>query len=184
MITSFKHAVAAFAFLGLAACQTTGGPSATAVNRMEAAGYEKLLAGPITAGSNTLNAAYICIKPVCGGTIVTVFARGVEDKTLVSQGQSTEAQIRSGTFSDEAARRLFAVAFRSQSPKRVVTSLRQFREPSRAGFTFAGNDVSSTGQKLYFRGRAIVRGNETDVVVSLAETDTRAQAALALAVSE
>jgi hypothetical protein len=179
-VTRFKSLAAACVLLALGACQTLKGPSPSAVMRLETAGYQGLTsASGVSAGASRLSAAYICPPAKCGKLSVVVFGGGTSTSNALL---TAEEQIRRGMFTDAAATRLFQKAFAAQQGSDMkVTRLRQFVTPVEAGFTFSATAKSRAGQRLFVRGRGTVVGDQTNVIVSLAETTAQAQRGLELA---
>jgi hypothetical protein len=175
-----KLAAAAAILVALGACQTLSGPSPSAIVRLEGAGYQGLSsASGVSLGASSLSAAYICAPAKCGKLSVVVFGGGpATSNALVS----SEDQIRRGLFTDAAATRVFQKAFAAQQGNDMkVTRLRQFVTPTEVGFTFSAMAKAGAGQRLYVRGRGVVVGNQTNVIVSLSETEAQSQRGLDLA---
>jgi hypothetical protein len=184
MLNRLKASLAALAFLGLAACQTTGGPSATAVSKLQAAGYEAMsIPKSFSEPGITVTGLYLCMPSKCSELGMVMFATIKAPASPI--GVTAEEQIRRGDISNAR----FLSLLNSSIPKAEraefqVTSTRQYVRNGMAGFTFEGRGAPTPGSRLVMKADARVRGNEADAILSFGGSSRQAVRGLALSQPE
>lgn len=152
----------------LAACQTTAGPDAVGLSRLEAAGFVK--------SGNT----YVCQAARCGQPVVLAYKRG--SITFDHASFTAEELVKSKLINRGAAERLVSESMNSYAGPTHRFSLVRFDQRN-ASFMVKGVRKQGT-TSLHMAGKLSFRGN--DMVGQMAVSPSAALAAryLSLAPAE
>jgi hypothetical protein len=168
-----KCILAALVLLGLAACQTMGGPTEFAAARLQAVGYSR---------SPTSPSAFVCPATICGGIAAVAFA--TVNGTEVAPGMTAEDIARGPWLTNQVARQIAIKGLSDGGLKTKVTGVTRLVAGRYPGFTVSGVAASDDGKRVYVRSRVIYIGNAVNAIVSVAETDAQASRGLAAATAE
>jgi hypothetical protein len=176
----FKLSAASVLSLGLAACQTSGGPDSNAAARLQAAGYQQAPTGAgSTDGSISQVARYVCPAERCGSrSEVVFFVRPGAD------GANTEQSIRDGTLTDASVRKSFFEGYR-ETNGRDLSLFRRVGSERGIAYLIAGTGKGRLdGRTWFLRGRLTFVGQASFGVGSYSATDRQAQIGLSAATSD
>jgi hypothetical protein len=166
--------------LGLAACQSVGGPTPAAVAQLQSLGYSSRPATTSFSGNAQALGAFGCAGGTCGGGAGVAFA-----SSTVSENSSLltiEEQLRKGLISNAQARRIAVKGLTDANQTTRVTGISVFPPSARyPGFLVSATATKPTGGRLFVRSRLVFVGNTAVAIVSVADTDAQAARALAAA---
>jgi hypothetical protein len=181
MFKTVRFLAVAASLLVLGACQTSS-LSPSAVNKIQAAGYEQVTSVPVNVGSTTGVAAYLCAPAKCGNLRVIV-VNSVNGNSN-SAGENLETQVRKAGGNPAKVQSEFARGFTSTSPTRKISSIRFYTARTHAGIYAYGTDVTPRGNRVHFAGRVTFRGNTAGATLGLSDTPASARSALNLALED
>lgn len=166
--------------LGLAACQSVGGPTPAAVAQLQALGYNGRTVTTSSSNSAQVLGAFGCVGGACGGGAGIAYA-----SSTVAENNSSltiEEQVRKGLISDALARRIAVKGLLDANQTTRVTGISVLAPSSRyPGFLVSATAAKPTGGRFFLRGRIVFIGNTAVAIVSVAETAAQAVRALTAA---
>jgi hypothetical protein len=165
----------------LGACQTTS-LSPGAVNKLQAAGYERVANIPSSVGIVTGNAAYLCPITKCGSPRVIVVNSFQGNSNIL--GQDMETQIRNAKGNATKVQNEFVSGFNSTNEKAKISSTRLYSTPSTAGLFVNGSGRTAQGNLAHFTARVAIRGNAGNVVMGMGQTPAIARSSMNLALED
>ena len=181
----FRGMVIGF-LLGLAACQTTGGPSPAAITKLQAAGYQpSTILKDVALKDARITGVYLCPEEKCGSLGIVLTGSLISPPSVL--GITAEEQIRRRLFVDATLEKLLRNVVVDQGKKEglqiSVRNIRQFSDAQKAGFSLSINMRDKSGMSLKIVANAIVVGNTASVVMSLSTREAQARRGLALALN-